>query len=129
MINLLPQEEKKILRREYFVRVVAAVFFAIAFIGVCAGAFLVPSFILANIKYKNQQEAENQYLSLFGDANSALIGEVKETNAQLSIFPNNPGSFIATEDILFPLFTSRSGGVRLNNIFYAVKVHASSLPI
>lgn len=119
MINLLPQEEKDALRREYFRRVVAAAGL-VAVAAVLAGVILLlPSYFFLNLKNKalfayiesSEKAAESARIN-------ALESQLINISAKINILKNGQEPQPALSVVMSDIIAKKPDSVKIDSFFY-----------
>lgn len=85
MINLIPPEGHKMIRREYFLRVGSTILFLFSSVIVCLTIALVPRYVLIDAQIKTTEAGSNQE-GINNDVYVAVEKEVSDVNSVLSQF-------------------------------------------
>ncbi len=85
MINLIPPEGHKMIRREYFLRVGSTILFLFSGVIVCLTIALVPRYVLIGAQIKTTEAGANQE-EVNNDVYQAVEKEVTNVNSILSQF-------------------------------------------
>ncbi len=109
-INLLPAERRRVLSREYLIRVAVTVTFLVTLLIVTAGALLVPTYIFLTQSASAKQAQLANVESILSSANekslSARLVMLAEETARLSSLGTTPS---ASATIRVVLATARPG--------------------
>lgn len=124
MINLLPVEEKRKIRRMYRIRVaVVSLCFAAAMIAVSL-ASLLPSFFAASSKYSaaalSSQMAESENAAVKED----LEKRVKDANRAVSLLAGSGGSS-SPRGLFLEIISRKPAGIRITAISYSAEAPAA----
>lgn len=119
MINVLPQEEKKALDKEYRIRLITIWFFLIAILGVFATFLLLPPYVYSQGKIdllEGQLAAFNEsHPELSENDLTAIIGEI---NSTLHLLDNGKVKVPVSSGVLQPILSLRPKGITFEQIFY-----------
>lgn len=120
MINILPENEKVILRKEYRTRLLTVCLFMLSFLLLVVFFLLIPFYVLSD----NKIQALNIQLGQYNVSNSDSSGNnltkiITDINQNLELLNGNqkPNNF--TQDILSSILASRPKGIQFFRIFYA----------
>jgi hypothetical protein len=118
MRNLLREEDKKIVRKEYTLRVIIVALALVFTATLINGAFLLPSYFLIQSKEQNARRHREMAEQLVGlrEKNTAASA-LSETKEIISILSLNE-SHIQLKDIFEIIVESKPDGVSLNGMFY-----------
>jgi hypothetical protein len=121
MINVLPQNEKSVLRKEYIIRLATLCIFLFTIIILAASFLLVPAYVLSKNKI-SAYEIELQKYNESNSNNSAnnLSSIVSDINQNLEILNKNKQTKVLTEDIFGVVLSAKPKGVKIKNMSYAV---------
>ncbi|MEX2052079.1 MAG: hypothetical protein WD991_00065 [Candidatus Paceibacterota bacterium] len=120
MINLIPNEEKKRMRRGFYYRLMVVLLLALAsavFISVVA---ITPSYFISSIK-KNLAESRlenqsNEPVHLPDQATEKLIAEL---NHKLTIIENEKGNtFFVSERVVNEIVLKKLSDIKIHQIYY-----------
>lgn len=131
MINLLPQEEKKKLKKEYFIRLLSTYFFLIGVLAFTASALLLPTRLLSQSKEQFLKEG----LQKFEEENPGVsIDElqqvIKDINAKLKILDNAGSSNEVSQNVIGKFLDIQKDNIKVYKIFYThVKDSSSTIQI
>jgi len=119
MSNLLPIETKNSIKKEYNLRIAAAVLFFIAAILFISVAWLIPVYILSVNKYDvTQKELEliqAEALTIQPDNPKEVIDDI---NRRLEILDGGVFAEKYTYDIIVDTLSKKNKGIKINRIFY-----------
>ena len=120
MINLIPTEEKKILAKDFYLRLVALFFIVLAVSVLIASAALLPSYFIASIK----ENLANTKLDL--QKREPVPSIDKETLSMIGLLNNKLGliekaqvnKFIVTERIINEINLKKMPDIKITEILY-----------
>lgn len=129
MMNLLPKNEKEVVRNEYRARVVVVVLFGLFFTLLLASFLLIPSYIIASLT-KNEIETQKQQLESQQEENdtASMRGVIKKTNNRISVLGGETKSVSVTKEIVTPLVTERQS-VRITRIQHRETADGESVQV
>lgn len=118
MRNLLPEQNKKIIRREYFMRVLSIAFIFLFLTALLSSTFLLPAFFLSIEKEKSVREsAEIVSKSVkFREQNSTDF-LLEEAERKLELLSSKNGG-ILVQDIVMKIVDEKPYGVSIYGISY-----------
>lgn len=127
MFHLLPEKEKKVLKREYLFRLI---FVILCFVGaslVVASVFLLPSYLLSNRKLADLNEQNSQIkqdIQKKTDPNLAkFLSSLKGNLAALKITNTTGSSSVPIKEIT----DKKTSGITLNQFFINYNDSGSSI--
>lgn len=120
MANLLPILDKKIIRKEYRIRVAVVASLLISVLVFIAGVLLVPSYILSSFKFNSsssQLEVEKKKIS---DATEGVdpIRIAKEVNEKLVVLEREGSLLPLSYDVATVVVGHKPSRVKINSIYY-----------
>lgn len=122
MINVLPQNEKILLRKEYIKRLITLSLFIFSVLGFLASFLLMPSYVLSNNKVSTLEIQLKRYNESNTDKTEGsltkIITEINQDLAILNKDASKPVSF--TEDVLAVVLSSKPKNIKLANLSYFV---------
>ncbi len=130
IINVLPDKEKKILCREYWMRFFIIFFNLASLVGVFAIFLLFPSFFLSRL----QEGLINEKIETFNKENIGLIENdidkiIPDINSKLTILDKRKSEREFTEDILEKVLINRNSGITFSRILFNKEAEESALEI
>lgn len=119
MINVLPQNEKQLLRKEYQLRLLSVCLLLVTIIGVFASVALFPSYVAS----KNKETLLEAKLMELNKTNpdisiTDLDAAIKKINNSLVVLSANKSRRVVSQDVLDPLLALRTKGIQLGQILY-----------
>lgn len=120
MINVLPEQEKIDLRREYYMRVATVSLNILTLLSLLASLLLVPPYILSASKENSVKNTlaiinnENPEISL-NDLNTFI----EKINSTLSLFINNTVKRNVLEDVYMPVLNSQPSNISIAQLLFA----------
>lgn len=123
MINILPENEKVLLRKEYRLRLVTVGLFMLSFILTVAFFLLIPFYVLSDNKINalNIQLGQYNVSSSDGSENN-LTKVITEINQNLELLNRNQKENNLSQDILSSILSNRPAGVKFSRLFYSTSV-------
>jgi cell division ATPase FtsA len=122
VINILPYEEKKILRKEYWMRLFTMVLNLIALAGVVATLLLFPSYFLSkskeNLVESSLEAFNNQNPDLTNNNISEITGDI---NSKLETLDKAEASYQVNDKVLNNILSSRTSGITFSQILFNKK--------
>ena len=119
MINVLPVLEKKVLRKEYWMRFSTIILNLILVVGFVATLLLLPSYFLS----KDKEQIVERQLEAFNKENPDLAinnvdKTIKDINSKLEMLNSNMTSFQVNEKVLNNILKSRTPGITFSQILF-----------
>jgi hypothetical protein len=116
--NVLPQEVKKTLKKEYKLRLLTVLFFGLTAVALIAFVSFIPSYIAVSIKESQAKTAAETLNQLGGAQNSGTTGaDVFLTGEEIKLLQANAVSHVPS-DLLSKLLEGKPTGVSIDNIVY-----------
>jgi uncharacterized membrane protein len=118
MINVLPHNEKELIRREYWMRFFSVVFVLLSLASLCLCVLLLPSYFLSTTKESLAQESLLRWNREHGE--QALFETstiISETNQKLVALKDATPS-IVSESAIAPLLALRTSGITFSHLIY-----------
>jgi len=117
MINLLPLEEKKKVRGEYFARLtITGLFFLLATLAI-AMVFLISSYVSLNTEESTARERLEAYASEEAQDAKEFDQVIKDTNKKLEILQGDDRSKRIYDEV-FGVIIGSKGAVRITGLTY-----------
>jgi type IV pilus assembly protein PilM len=128
VINVLPPEEKKIIRLEYWVRLMTIFFNLLSSVGVLAILLLIPSYLLSVSK---ESLSENQ-LESFNNSNpevatSNIDKTINEINSKIVFLSSKNLDSNISDKVFGDLLKNKPEGITLSQILYSERTDGSSV--
>jgi len=128
VINILPDKEKKILHREYWMRFFTMVLHLITLAGVVSILLLFPSYFIS----KSEENLVEEKLEMFNKENPNLTNNnmnkiIGDINSKLESFDKAKNSYQVGDDVLGNILTSRTEGISFSQILFNKKIADSSI--
>ncbi len=123
IINILPDQEKKILRREYWMRFFAVSFNLIALIGVLSIILLFPSYFIS----KSEEKSIKNQVEIFDKDNPELIynnmdKKIKEINSKLEILDKAKVPYQVSSGVIDNILSNKTDGITFSQILFSKKI-------
>lgn len=118
MINLIPNEEKKKIRKDFYMRVVIVSFFVLGLSILVSNIMLIPALFYASLEkdIANTNLGLNQSeLNLNLDDNKKDLISVIE-NKISTIKKSQASKFLVSERIIMPVLNKKNEGIKINSI-------------
>lgn len=118
MINLLPEIEKKKLKKIHSLKVVVLSMYLLALVCVSGAVFLLPTFVLSESKEKSLVEKlaavkkNNE-----NDKSDTLDAVIDDINSKLKVFPET-GEFVFSEDVLAQILAKKTKDISITSVSY-----------
>lgn len=122
VINILPQKEKKLLHKEYWMRFFTIVLNLIALASIVATMLLFPSYFLSQSK---ENLVENE-LEIFNKENPGLTNSnidniIGDINSKLEILNKAENPYQISDKVLNNILSSRMSGITFSQILFNKK--------
>jgi len=130
IINILPDKEKKIILKEYWMRFFTIFFNLSTLVGALAIFLLFPSYFLSEL----QENMIEDKIEVFNKENIELIDNdtdkaISDINSKLVILNKKEGDYQFSKDILDEILSSRNSGITYSQILFRKEKEGSSLEI
>lgn len=128
LINVLPDEEKKNLRRNYWIRFFTILLNFIALISAVATLLLFPSYFFSQAK-ENLAESK---LEIFNKENPELVVNniykiISDTNSKLETLNKEEPPYKVNDKVLSNILSSRTSGIKFSQILFNKKINGPSV--
>ncbi len=121
MINVLPQNEKSILHKEYMLRLVTICLFIFSSFFFAASFLLMPAYVVSKNKITTLEIELQKYNELNPEnSENNLASITSEINHNLGLLNKNVVTKKVTEDIFSTIFSAKPTGVKFFNLLYSV---------
>lgn len=120
MINLIPNEEKKKITKDFYLRVITIIFIMLGAVMLIASILLLPAYFIFSAN-KNSANPESELLI---DETSSLPSEdpiliAKDLKNKLSIIENTQkNKFIFSQKIINEIILQKTPGIKITEISY-----------
>jgi len=126
VINVLPYEEKKLLRREYWMRLFTMFLNLIILASIISTFLLFPSYFLS----KSKESLVESKLKVFNNENSNLTIDnvdkiTKDINLKLNILNESNPPYEVSDKVLNNILSSRTKGITFTQILFNKKINES----
>lgn len=130
IINVLPDNEKKVLCNEYWMRFFTIFFNLMSLVGVFAIFLLFPSFFLSKL----QESLINEKIETFNRENVGLMENdidkiIPDINSKLTILDKKKNERQFGKDVLERVLSNRTPGITFSGIMYHKEAEGTSLEI
>lgn len=117
MFELLPKNQKKELKREYFLRILTVILFLFFVIGILSLVSISPSYFLSLEKEKivAKQFAEMEKLRNTNESDKESQSEIKKFK-ELNSFLKPPEKIVLIGDLVANIVNDKSQGIKIHNI-------------
>ncbi|MBA3550845.1 hypothetical protein H0W32_01390 [Patescibacteria group bacterium] len=117
MINLLPDSEKNVIRKEYRLRVIAVVFVGIFLTALVTIIFLLPSYILVVFKNMTSEQLMNKAPTTKVDQEDFVATLRKAKMAALILKPNP--TVVTMTDVVGIINKNKTSNIAISSISYS----------
>lgn len=118
MINVLPEQQKKELRKEYLIRLVSTYFFLFGILFFLATILLLPTYIISSSK---ESFLENEFLLLKKENPNLSLSELEniifDINTKLGVLDTESKNILPTK-IVSDFLSIQKQNIEINKIFY-----------
>ncbi len=130
VINVLPEQEKKTLRHEYWMRFSTIILNLIALIGILAILLLLPSYYIS----KSEENLAESKLEVFNQENPELNTNnidkiIKNINEKLETVDKAKAPYQISDKILGNILESRTDGITYSQILFSKKIVKKTAPV
>ena len=120
MINLIPNEQKKRMKRGFYYRLVVVFLIMFLVIVLLSTLAILPSYFLSfseNTLINQKLEVQKNELVPVGD--QKILVAVGDLDSKLNLIENRQSvRFVVSEKIINPLILNKMPGIRITSIFY-----------
>ncbi|OGI73385.1 hypothetical protein A2737_00435 [Candidatus Nomurabacteria bacterium RIFCSPHIGHO2_01_FULL_41_71] len=120
MINLIPNEEKKFMIKDFYYRLVAVFFFSLSLVIFFASVAILPAYLFSSVK-KNEISAklkiEMAEPTSLSDQETFLAVDALDTKLSL-IEKAEKDKFLVSERIINKLLVKKISGIKITKIFF-----------
>jgi type IV pilus assembly protein PilM len=123
VINILPPKEKKLIHREYWIRIFTIILNLSALISIAASVLLFPPYFLSKLKenlVENSLESFNKENPNLTDNNIDNI--TNDINLKLKLLDKEKAPYQISDKILNNILNSRTNGITFSQILFNKKV-------
>ncbi|MDQ5971711.1 MAG: Type pilus assembly protein PilM [Patescibacteria group bacterium] len=119
MINVLPQNEKIVLHKEYIIRLITVCLFIFSAFSFSISFLLMPAYTVS----KNKVSTLEIQLQKYNDLNPENSGNnlssiITEINQKLDLLDKNLQPKNITEDVIGLALSAKSNGIKFSNLSY-----------
>ena len=130
VINILPYEEKKILRKEYWMRFFTIILNLVALTGITASLLLFPSYFISQSK---ENLVENR-LEVFNSENPNLNNDninkiTEDINLRLETLSKAEPAYQINDKVLNNILSSRTNGITFSQILFNKKTTEGNISV
>ena len=119
-MNVLPLEEKKNIKKEYRLRLLGTIFFALFILALTATVLLLPSYISSQTKMNLLEEKLAALNALHPEISQNDLSKIaSDINATLALLDKGKPIRNISEDLLAKVFLARPAKMSLNQILYS----------
>ncbi len=120
MINLIPNEEKKRYSKDFYLRLVAVIFFALGICFLLITTAIVPSYFSSVVRENIANEhIENQKSVPIPEINQEALAIIDGINGQLTVIENaSKSDFVVSTRAINEVVLSKDLDIRITRIFY-----------
>lgn len=124
MINLIPNAERKKMIKDFYLRLVVVVFFAIGLSVLAASILLLPSYFASNIKLNiANTKLATQRKEPVPDVDQKITGSIKEINNRLSLVERfQKDKYVVTERVINQVLLHKTADIKITEISYEESV-------
>ncbi len=122
MANLITEKQKKIIRKEYFIRFFSVSLLIISLLGVFLLAYVIPYYISVS---KKDLRVIEQFTSVIIAENKENVGEsmnhiVSQTTDQLKAIENYTGKANAPSEHIIRVLESKNSYIKINKFAFSI---------
>ncbi len=115
MINVLPENEKLAIRKEYRLRFFAVIFFTSSIFIVLATILLIPSYVFSQNKYTTLKNNLESMKKLDGtESGESLSSIIADINQNLQLLDGVSPTSSILENVFEPVLLARPNGIRIS---------------
>lgn len=120
MINLVPNNEKKIMKKDFYLRLIVMFFFMFGFCILITSILLVPSYYVSSLKKRNALD-NLEYLRSFSLPSLAQdsMNDIQELNAKLALFEKaQKEKFFVSFNVLDLVLLKKIPGIKITQMSF-----------
>lgn len=130
MINVLPQEQKRVLKKEYFIRLLSTYFFLITILALVSTALLLPTYTLSKSK---ESLLENELIKFDKDNPDLSTDELEKVildiNSKLALLDSMGSESEVSHGVIDRFLKIEKKDISIDKIFYIYGEEKSTLEI
>lgn len=120
MINLIPSQEKKAMKRDFYSRFIATIFVVLGFSMFVATGTVFPSYFSSVIKKNlSNEKLNNQIQEPLPEIDQTAMNLIEEIKVQLSILEsNNTEGPVISEKVIKEIISKKTSSIKIKKISY-----------
>lgn len=120
MINLIPIEEKKEIKKNFYFRFLTVSFIMLCFCNIILIVAMFPSYIIS-LEKKNSinKKLENEKNEFVPEIDQKAVISIKELNSKLSLIEKaKENQFVFSEKVIDKIISNKLSGIKIKSFFY-----------
>ena len=120
MINLIPNEEKKVMIKNLYYRLVIVVLFALGIVMFIASIVLLPSYFISSVKERSFNKSLNAEIAKeIETINQQNLSIVSALDYKLSLLEKSSrGKFILSEKVINEILLKKISNIKITQIYF-----------
>ncbi len=120
MINLIPNEEKKVMIKNFYYRLVIVVLFALGIVMFIASIVLLPSYFISSVKERSFNKSLNAEIAKeIETINQQNLSIVSALDYKLSLLEKSSrGKFILSEKVINEILLKKISNIKITQIYF-----------
>ncbi len=117
MINLIPNEEKKIIIKDFYYRLVIVILLVLAFVILIASISLLPSYFISSVKKNISTEKLNT--EEININNEKIFSTISDIDKKLSLLEKTEQEkFLVSERVINEILSKKISGIKITQIYF-----------
>lgn len=122
IVNVLPEEEKVLINKEYWKRLSIVLINILSLIIFISILLLLPSYFFSNTKERISEERLDSFNFINKDISDLnLDTTIKDINKKIELIDTFKQGYLLSDDILNPLLSSRPEGIIFTQLLYSTR--------
>ncbi len=120
MINLIPNEEKKIIIKDFYYRLVTIILLVLAFIMLIASVSLFPSYFISSVKKNiSNKTLDIESIEKISLTNEKTLSVVFDLDKKLSLLEKaEQDKFLVSERVIDEILSKKISGIKITQIYF-----------
>lgn len=120
MINLIPNTEKKMMIRDFYLRLVVIVFLALGSVAVIASIVLFPSYFLSSVKKDLiSEKLDKELAEPIDEISKQTLSAIEDLDKKLSLLEKaEKKKFSVSERIINEILSKKISGIKITEISF-----------
>jgi len=120
MINLIPNKEQKIMVKDFYLRLIIVILFALSFIVFIALVVLLPSYFISSVNVDvSNEKLDIKNIEEIKKTSQNTIFIISSFDKQLSLIEEaNSNKFLISEKIIKEIILKKTSNIKINQIIF-----------